>query len=149
MKLAQHALHCAAAGYEGRATDYKGLMALAKAQGVGSITRGACKLCGCLGHLTRKCTNVVSGHNAKTGIDEIPGATKIAAGTAVLGLLPDAGDLAELSDLSSSSSSGLSDSDSDSDSSSGRDRKRRRKEKKLTKSSKKLKKVNVSTWLWG
>lgn len=125
-----------AAGYESRATDYKGLMALAKAQGVGNETRGACKLCGCLGHLTRKCTNVLSGHTAHTGVDEIPGAIKGVGGTQVLGLLPEANELP--SDLSSSSSSGCS---SDSDSDNGRERKRRRRDKKASKSSKKHKKV--------
>jgi hypothetical protein len=30
------------------ATDYKGLLSLAKAQGIGNELRGACKLCGCL-----------------------------------------------------------------------------------------------------
>ncbi|KAG1673677.1 hypothetical protein FOA52_010545 [Chlamydomonas sp. UWO 241] len=110
------------AGYDIRATDYKSLMAIAKEQGVGSETRGACKLCGCLGHLTRKCMNFVSGHMATTGVDEIPGAK---TNLQVLGLLPDVGSLSDMSNGLSTSSS-----DSDSDSDSGRERKRRRKEKK-------------------
>lgn len=42
-------------------------MSLARAQGGGGGgTRGACKICGGLGHLTKQCKNGVSGHVAGT-----------------------------------------------------------------------------------
>jgi hypothetical protein len=126
-----------AAGYQSTVTDYKGLLSLAKAQGIGNTTRGACKLCGCLGHLTRKCTNVLSGHTAATGVDEVPGAMPGAGGAKVLGLLPELGDISDLdsSDLSTSDSD-----DSSSSSSSDEDRKKRKRKHK--ESSKKHKKVS-------
>ena len=41
----------------------EGLLSLAKTQGAtGNATRGACKICGGLGHLTKACKNGVSGH---------------------------------------------------------------------------------------
>ncbi len=46
----------------------QGLIALARSQGAtGNATRGACKICGGLGHLTKKCKNGVSGHTADIG----------------------------------------------------------------------------------
>ena len=141
---------CPAAGYQPAVTDYNSLMSLAKAQGIGNETRGACKLCGGLGHLTKKCTNFLTGHNMASGADVIGrGPTGGAAagvggggtGGGILGLLPDEADLSDLSDLTSSSSS---DSDSDSSSSSSssgsseEDRKRRKRHK-----SKKEKKVCI------
>ena len=129
-------------------------MSLAKAQGIGNETRGACKLCGGLGHLTKKCTNVLTGHNMAAGADVVArgGAASAAAtagvtlgpgGVRVMGLLPDEADLSDLSDLSSSSSDSSSDSDessSSSSSSSNEDRKRKRRHK-----SKKQKKVKGRT----
>lgn len=42
-------------------TDYESLLSLAKSQGaVGSSNRGACKICGELGHLTKQCRNQFS-----------------------------------------------------------------------------------------
>lgn len=130
------------------ATDYKGLLTLAKAQGIGNEQRGACKLCGCLGHLTKKCTNVLTGHTATRGIDVVlkegaaGAATDAAAGaTRILGLLPD---LENLSDLSSSSSDSDSSSDSGSSDSGGeRKRKRSHKDKKHSKGSKSKKSKKV------
>lgn len=46
----------------------QGLIALARSQGAtGNATRGACKICGGLGHLTKKCKNGVSGHTGDIG----------------------------------------------------------------------------------
>lgn len=120
------------AGYQSMATDYKGLLSLAKAQGIGNELRGACKLCGCLGHLTKKCTNVLTGHKATSGMDVVRGPGSAAAEApgagpmVVLGMLPELGSISDL-DSSDVSSSG-SDSDGDSDSSGdSRDRKRKRR----------------------
>jgi hypothetical protein len=61
---ARFAAFLPAAGYQAKATDLAGLLALAKAQGAtGNANRGACRICGGLGHLTKKCTNGVSGHS--------------------------------------------------------------------------------------
>eukprot|EP00798_Chlamydomonas_sp_ICE-L_P003138 gene3138-13151_t len=125
-----------ASGYKPVVTDYQGLMNLARAQGgFSNATRGACKLCGGLGHRTKQCTNFLSGHNGASGSVDIVG------GAAGLGLLPepDAGDDSDLSlsGLDSSSSSSGSDSDSDSGSSDGGRHKRKRSSSKKEKSSKK------------
>lgn len=54
---------CATAGYQPKVTSYEGLMSLAKSQGLANnANRGACKICGGLGHLTKQCRNGVSGH---------------------------------------------------------------------------------------
>ena len=120
------------AGYQAQVTDYNGLMSLAKAQGIGNETRGACRLCGGLGHLTKKCTNFLTGHNMASGTDEVTMGAGVSAGpggTRVMGLLPEVGDLSDFdsSDLSSDSSGDSSDSE----------KKRKRKKEK----SKKEKKV--------
>lgn len=52
-----------AAGFQQKVTSYEGLMSLAKSQGLANnATRGACRICGGLGHLTKQCKNGVSGH---------------------------------------------------------------------------------------
>ncbi|GAX80609.1 hypothetical protein CEUSTIGMA_g8044.t1 [Chlamydomonas eustigma] len=116
----------ASSGYQPTIKDYTGLMTLAKAQGIGNETRGACKLCGGLGHLTKKCTNVLTGHNMSSGADVLPDVASGPTGASVLGLLPEVGDLADFdsSDLSSSDSS-----DSEGTSSDSEDKKRKRKHK--------------------
>ena len=101
----------------------KSLMNLARLQGSmgGSVeTRGACKLCGGLGHLTKQCHNFLSGHAG-------PGADLDAPVLVPLGLLPP-----EPGELSGLDSSDLSDSGTDS----AEERKRKRKEKKSKKSKK-------------
>jgi len=122
-----------AAGYQPSVTDYQGLLTLAKAQGsLGTGTRGACKLCGGLGHMTKQCTNFLTGHNAAAGVEAV-GHPSVGPG---MGLLPDPGSLSDLSDLSDSSD-GSSSSGSGSDSSdSEEERRRRRKAKKSKKKSK-------------
>lgn len=49
------------AGYEPAVTSFEGLVALARAQGsIGGTNRGACKVCGGMGHLTKQCKNHLS-----------------------------------------------------------------------------------------
>eukprot|EP00198_Chlamydomonas_reinhardtii_P005722 XP_001695058.1 predicted protein [Chlamydomonas reinhardtii] len=98
------------AGYQPKATDLQGLLALAKSQGAtGNATRGACKICGGLGHLTKKCKNGVSGHTGDIG--DLDAAAAVASMRA---LLPDPDEVSSLgsSDLDGSD---LSDSDGDGD----------------------------------
>jgi hypothetical protein len=115
--------------------DQSELMALAKKQGIGSDVRGACKLCGGLGHLTKQCRNHLTGHSVASGTDVIQRSGQPSGGELpqVLGLLPDLGDLS--SDLSSSSSSGSEDSEERRER-----RKRKRREEKKEKKEKKSKK---------
>ncbi|MEW5308873.1 MAG: hypothetical protein WDW38_000797 [Sanguina aurantia] len=109
-----------ASGYQQAVTSYEGLMSLARAQGGGGGgTRGACKICGGLGHLTKQCKNGVSGHVAGTA--DLDAAAAHAVGIA---LLPDPGTISDLTDSSDDSDSSGSSSDGDSDDSG---RKRRRK----------------------
>jgi hypothetical protein len=50
----------ATGGFDTSITNYQSLLAMAKQQGaVGSGTRGACKVCGQMGHLTKQCRNGV------------------------------------------------------------------------------------------
>lgn len=124
-----------AAGYEPAVTSYEGLVALARAQGtVGSENRGACKLCGGLGHLTKQCRNFLSKKVAATSGD--PTVVAVAAATS-LPLLPpeDEGRSRKLVESSSSSglSSDLSLTDSSSDSDSSDSRRKRKKHKKHSK----------------
>lgn len=123
-----------AAGYQPSVTDYQGLLSLAKEQGsLGAGTRGACKLCGGMGHLTKQCTNFLTGHTAAASADVVPGAPGSAAAAGpsgaapALGLLPDPDDISGLSSLSSSESGSSSGSDS------GRDRKKSSKKRKRSK----------------
>lgn len=118
-----------ATGMEQQVTNYQDLVALAQAQSViGGATRGACKICGGLGHLTKQCRNHLSS-NAAAG-----GAAAGAAGGAIAGSDPAAiaaaRGLLEDSDELSLSSSGSDFSDSDSGSSSDGGAKKRKREKK-------------------
>lgn len=96
--------------------DYQALLSLARSQGaVGGQNRGACKICGQLGHLTKQCRNHLSAHF------QMPGATDT-SGSAVssrpaMPMLPTVGADAEdlSSDLSDLESSSGSDSSSDSE----------------------------------
>jgi hypothetical protein len=117
----------AATGYQPSVTSYEGLIALAKAsgQGVDTGARGACKICGGLGHLTKQCKNMV-------GRPADPAAGDGAAAAHQL-LGADVDDLSDLSSLSSSSS----DSDSSTSSDSSGDRKRKRKSRDKDKKRKK------------
>jgi hypothetical protein len=112
----------AAAGYQPAVTSYEGLIALAKASGsMDTAARGACKLCGGLGHLTKQCKNVVGR----------PGGAA-AGGDGAHQLL--AADVDELSDLSSLSSSSSDSSDSDSSGERRRKRKSRGRERSRSRS---------------
>lgn len=120
---------------ENTVKDQSELMALAKKQGIGSDVRGACKLCGGLGHLTKQCRNVLTGHTVASGTDVVH-QQGLAAGQAsrdvrVLGLLPDDLDIMS-SDLSSSSESGSEKSEERREK-----RKRKRREEKKSKKHKK------------
>ncbi len=102
-------------------TDFQGLRALARAQG-GDIAsnRGACKVCGGLGHLTKQCRNLPPAGGAATAA---AGASAAGSGRNGLGLLTEADDAElELVSLSGDDDSGSSSGSSSSDS--GRDRKR-------------------------
>ncbi|GFH22941.1 uncharacterized protein HaLaN_20480 [Haematococcus lacustris] len=94
-ELAQQLIQ--ASGYQPSVTDYQGLLTLAKAQGsLGVGARGACKLCGGLGHLTKQCTNYLTGHNASDGAAVVGLAGPAAAAGALpqgRGLLPDPSEL--------------------------------------------------------
>lgn len=102
-----------AGGFDTAITSYESLLTLAKSQGaVGGSNRGACKVCGQLGHLTKQCRNQFS----KYYEPEAEGAAAGGAGPSGAPALPAAGaaagnggDVSDLSDLSDSSS----DSDSE------------------------------------
>ena len=52
----------ATGGFDTSITNYQSLLAMAKQQGaVGTGARGACKICGQTGHLTKQCRNVLPG----------------------------------------------------------------------------------------
>lgn len=67
----------ATGGFDTSITNYQSLLAIAKQQGaVGSGARGACKVCGQTGHLTKQCRNVLG-----AGADGGDGAAAAAGGT--------------------------------------------------------------------
>lgn len=104
-----------AAGYEPSVRDFEGLKALARRQGGDAATnRGACKLCGGLGHLTKQCRNFL---DRKTS-DGAATAAATAGGDRQLLTADD--DEALLLGSDSMGGSGLSDSDSGSSSDSDR-----------------------------
>jgi len=114
-----------AAGYTPAVTDFEGLKALARAQRVGTNTerRGACKLCGGLGHRTNQCKNFLdaSGQGGEGAAADAP---------ANMALIPDDDDDLLSSDLDSDSSG------SDSSSSSDNEERRRKRRKHHSSSSK-------------
>lgn len=98
----------ATGGFDTSVTNYASLLAIAKQQGaVGTATRGACKICGQTGHLTKQCRNALPGGGEGGGAE-----------AAALLEAPPADDGADSLDLSSDSSD------------EERRRKRRKKEKK-------------------
>lgn len=100
-----------AAGYQPSVRDFEGLKALARRQGGDAATnRGACKICGGLGHLTKQCRNFLDNSNKAAD-----GAAAAAAGGGDRQLLT-ADDEAALLDSDSLNSSDLSGSDSSSSS---------------------------------
>lgn len=91
----------ATGGFDTSITNYQSLLAIAKQQGAvgsGAATRGACKVCGQMGHLTKQCRNgLASGGGEEavegSGVGEL--AVPIAASE------DDAGDSLDLSSDSS------------------------------------------------
>jgi hypothetical protein len=60
-----HPVCARAGGYEPSVRDFAGLKALARRQGGDAATnRGACRLCGGLGHLTKQCRNFLDSGTA-------------------------------------------------------------------------------------
>ena len=111
-------------GFNTAVEDYQTLLSLARSQGaVGGQNRGACKICGQLGHLTKQCRNHLSAHFQMPGSAD--GAAAAANGKPLMPTLPTvAGDQEDLSSDLSDLESSSSDSDSSSDS---EDERRRRK----------------------
>lgn len=113
-----------AGGFNTDVEDYQTLLSLARSQGaVGGQNRGACKICGQLGHLTKQCRNHLSAHFQMPG--RADGTAAAANGKPLMPTLPTVGgedeDLSsDLSDLDSSSS------DSDSSSESEGERRKRK-----------------------
>ena len=119
----------ATGGFDTAVTNYQSLLSLARTQGAvgGDASRGACKVCGQVGHLTKQCRNQFSKY-APGG--EAAAADPLAAAAAAASAAAAAP--ASDSDLSlSSDDSDGSSSDGSSESGSSRERRRRkRKEKK-------------------
>jgi hypothetical protein len=83
-------------GFQPAVTDYEGLMALAKqAAGGGTANRGACKVCGGLGHLTKQCRN----GGAAAGAAAAAAGEGAADARGGMGLLTEADDDDGLADL--------------------------------------------------
>lgn len=121
-RQAAHDVVLATGGFDTAITNYQSLLTLARSQGAvgGGNERGACKVCGQLGHLTKQCRNHLSKHY-KGG----PGAA--AAGAAAPGL-----DTLPPPEEPASSMSDLTDSSEDSEDS--RRRRRRSSERRDKKS---------------
>jgi hypothetical protein len=103
-----------AAGYQPTVSTFEDLVALARSKNIGGEGRGACKVCGGLGHLTKQCRNKPAPQAKHSAAGMIP----------IMQLIPPDSDREDsMSSLGSLSSS----SDSDSDSSEERRKKRKRK----------------------
>lgn len=106
-----------AAGFQPSVRDFEGLKALARRQGGDAATnRGACKICGGLGHLTKQCRNFLDNGNKDSGAAGAAGAAAGDGGERQL-LTADDDDALLLESDSMNSSDLGSDSGSDSDSS--------------------------------
>ena len=109
------ALH-AAGGFNTAVEDFSALITLARNQGaIGGQNRGACRICGQLGHLTKQCRNHLSAHFQAPRTAEAAAAAA-ASGKPLLPSIPagpQAEDLSDLSSLSSDGSGSGSDSDSE------------------------------------
>ena len=106
---------CDPGGFNTAVEDYQALLSLARSQGaVGGQNRGACKICGQLGHLTKQCRNHLSAHFQMPGANDTSGAST--SSRSAMPMLPTVGgDAEELSsDLSDLESSSNSDSSSES-----------------------------------
>jgi len=122
----------ATGGFDNAITSYNELLSLAKSQGAmgEGATRGACKICGQLGHLTKQCRNQFSkfyeGGDARPSTAAGAAAIPSADGSRPAFSDDSLGSLGRDSDkLSSDSSSGDSDSEEE--------RRRRRRKKKVKK----------------
>eukprot|EP00884_Botryococcus_braunii_P018183 jgi/Botrbrau1/5048/Bobra.37_1s0014.1 len=116
-------------GFNTAVHSYESLLVLARSQGaVGGQNRGACKVCGQLGHLTKQCRNMQSSF-FKPPADAAAGGTTNGKGVSAEALEAARANLLVLPDITSDLESDLSDSDSSSSSSDSEDE-RRRKEKK-------------------
>lgn len=111
----------ASGGFDSTVTSYQGLLSLAKLQGAvgGNASRGACKICGQLGHLTKQCRNQFSKYYE---VEKEPEQKSVAE------------ELSESSDFSSIYSTD-----------SGKDRKKKHKRVKEKKAKKKKKKRKCSS----
>jgi len=125
----------ATGNFDTEITDYESLLSLAKSQGVvgDGEKRGACRICGQMGHLTKQCRNQFSkfyndGKNNTRGLKpETSGKAELSG---VPGAVANQDGLAQQQapNWSASSSSDLSDlSDTDSDGEERRSRRKRRK----------------------
>lgn len=113
-QAAQHVVQQTGA-FNSSVTSYEELMTLARSQGaLGVGNRGACRICGQLGHLTKQCKNHLSSHFK---------ADKVGTADAGAALLADGGAGGGESSSGLSDLSGLSDSDGGSTSSGGSGRK--------------------------
>ena len=123
-----------AGGFNTAVEDFSALITLARNQGaIGGQNRGACRICGQLGHLTKQCRNHLSAHFQAPTTAEAAAAAA-ASGKPLLPSIPAGPQAEDLSDLSSLSSNG-SGSGSESDSESA---KRKRKHKVTYSSSRTL-----------
>ncbi|DBB14605.1 hypothetical protein WJX82_009357 [Trebouxia sp. C0006] len=125
-------------GFDTSVEDYQALLSLARSQGaVGGQNRGACKICGQLGHLTKQCRNHLSANFKLPGT--AGGAGAVADGKPLMPTLPvvqgNEEDLSsDLSDLDSSSSDSASSSESEDERRKRKDKERKRKHKEASKS---------------
>lgn len=128
-RAAAHSAVLATGGFDTAITNYQSLLNLAKSQGAvgGGADRGACRICGHVGHLTRQCRNAVS----LTKDDGAEGGASASAAAA-----PAPAD--DISDLD------LSDSDSE-----ARRERRRKKDKRKHKHSSSSSKSKVRPRDWG
>lgn len=125
-------------GFDTSVEDYQALLSLARSQGaVGGQNRGACKICGQLGHLTKQCRNHLSANFKLPGT--AGGAGAVADGKPLMPTLPvvqgNEDDLSsDLSGLDSSSSDSASSSESEDERRKQKEKERKRKRKEASKS---------------
>lgn len=126
----------ATGGFDTAVTSYETLLSLAKSQGAvgGDTNRGACKICGQAGHLTKQCRNQFSKYYSngagEQGAKAAAGDGTAAAAAGIQAVNSDGSDSDLDSLLGKNDSSGSSSDDS------SEDERRRRKDKKRKRSSK-------------
>lgn len=107
-----------AAGFQPSVRDFEGLKALARRSGgEAAVNRGACKICGGLGHLTKQCRNFLDKGGAQAAAGAAAGGADAAAagGGDGRGLLTEEDEALLLQSDSMDSSDLGSGGDSDSD----------------------------------